>query len=631
MEDKVMTANLKALSARYPQLAEKVRTIEPAAYHLVPSADPLIPNLVYAIASEQPIMFYDPAGPLEQTHGFLTSVKLGKAQLVVLLGLGLGYQLLHLAKVLQAQTPLRKLIVVERDLACFRRALEVCDLRPFFTSPLVELIIGVPEEGLYLAVREAVKSDLIRMKALKFLPWPASLRVASTYYQRVRQAFADVATTWLASLGNDPFDSLVAYEHFLRNSQEVLGSPLLHEVKGLFPGRPAVVVSAGPSLSKNVHLLKLVESQAVILALDASWKVLEKQGIVPHFVVSVERTPGTFRFIEGLETSRKTVYAMISFIFPETLARYRGPRLFLHRAYSFYKLLGMEEDSLVMGNSTAHMAFQLAAAMGCNPIILIGQDLAFGDSGLTHATGCVHGQKQIFFHEEPSLEVPGNLVPTVRTSTTWYKFLKQYEEHIAEYPGRAINATEGGARIAGTEVMPFLEAIRQHCREEFAPREVILERLARSQGASQASFVEGLTRLETVLAQTLDCCRQGLSALEGPLTVALDLARQGTKRLPASLRSRITAALGTVSAMADLLVVEPGYTVKLSEYLLQPCGAPFVCEWQVVGERFRDEGWADAYRLKIAREFFATTGQLCRSLQQTLAGTKPHLGEPAAA
>lgn len=622
MDRITFTRNMESLQRRDGALAGAVMSQGPHAYYVIPSQDPQVPNLLWAPPGASPICFYDPRGPLQHAQGLLRALQLKRAHVLVCLGLGLGYQLLHLMGALGGNTTLRKILVVEKDLECLRRAMEVCDMRGALESPAVEFLVGLPQEELFMRLYQLMLPEMTHVKALKFVPWPAAVAVDTAYYHGVRRAVGEGATTWLSSLGNDPFDSLAAYEHFLSNAEEVLTGPLLGEVKGVFANRPAVVVAAGPSLAKNVNLLRLVEERAVILAVDASWKVLEAEGISPHFVTSVERTPGTHRFVEGLDRSHRTVYAMVSFIFPETLARYRGPRLFVNRTYNFFKILGLEEHCLVMGNSTAHMAFQLAAYMGCDPIILMGQDLAFDDRGNTHANGCVHGQNQVYFHEEETFEVPGNVQPTVRTSATWYRFLRQYEQHLAAYPGTCINATEGGARIQGARVMSFLEAIQGYCRDDFHPRDAIMARLAQSKGASKEQFHRGLGRIEEVTKSTLQCCRQGLLALEGPLQRLREAASQDARSISVGLLKEMHDAMGVVSGVLDQLMVDPGYTVQLSEYLLQPCGIPFLCEWQVAEERFENRAWGVAYRLKLVQEFLATTAQLCLSLLKVLSGRR---------
>ncbi len=606
--------NLEVLAARDPELAKAIAHLRPETYELVPSAKPGVPNLLHRRPGRPPLLHYDPNDPLTHSSSFLRGMEPERAHILVLLGVGLGYGLSQLSRVLDSPKSPRKLFVVEKDPECFRMALQVCDLNGVLASPSVELLVGVPQESLFIRLAQALWPEMLHAKALKFLPWPGALASDPDYYLGVRKAVSEAISTWMGSLGNDPFDTLVAYDHFLRNSLEVMAGPRLSRIKDLFPGRPAVVVASGPSLNKNVHLLKLVEDRAVILSVDASWRILKGLGIRPHMVTSVERTPGTHRFVEGLDKDAQCVYAMVSFIFPETLASYKGPRVFVNRAYNFFHLLGMGEDCLAMGNSTAHMAFKIAAYMGCDPIILIGQDLAFDSSGLTHAQGCVHGEKQTFFHDDKALEVPGNVEPTVKTCSTWFKFLKQYEQHLSEYQGTCINATEGGARICGTLVMSFSEAIELHCRDPFGPREVLLSRLREPLGNGPAQFAKGVSMIQELSRRTLGWCKEGLEALTVPLAQVEARAGTGQERIPPPLASSLRNAVDRVGQILDRLIWDPGPVRQLGEYLLQPCGIPFACEWQVVGERFRDEAWGMAYRLKLARDFFSTLGQLCLSL-----------------
>jgi len=626
MTENIFEKNVSVLAEVNPDLASEIRKVDPGNYPLVPSSNPLAPNLAFISPNNSPRLFYDPCGCLDQTEHFLSHMALGGARLLVYLGIGLGYHLIPLAESLGGRTPLQKALVVEKDLACFRRALEVTDLRELLRSPEVEFIVGVPEEELFIRIHKTLhEALLLNIKAMKFVPLPAAISLDQPYYQRVHKTLSDVATSWLTNRGADPFDTLAGYENFLKNAKEILKGPILSDVKGLFPNRPAIIVSSGPSLNKNVHLLKMITNRAVILCVDASWKILEKEGIAPHFVVSVERTPGTYRYVEGLAESKKTIYAMVSFIFPETLKGYQGPRLFVNRSQNFYKKLGMEEDCLQMGSSTAHMAFQIAVHMGCNPIILIGQDLAFGASGLTHAKGCVHGQKQIFFHEEETFEVPGNLSSRIKTSRTWLKFLRQFEQHIECYPGLCINATEGGSKIAGTEIMPFLSAIHEYCVDEFRPRDELFKRLENGGRVSEAGFVRGLRSIKTLVEEIMKDCQRGMDALIPPLREVEDLTKEGECTLPDYLIKKINVSLQVVSGMLDRLIVKPGRLGELTEYFFKPCGIPFACEWHALRGRFQNESWANAYRLKIARDFFGTIGQLCLSLKSMLEATRSYL------
>jgi hypothetical protein len=57
-------------------------------------------------------------------------------------------------------------------------------------------------------------------------------------------------------------------------------------------------------------------------------------------------------------------------------------------------------------------------------------------------------------------------VPKIKTTDVWYKFMKYYEKDIAGFNGEVINATEGGAKIYGTKIMTFKEAIERYISED---------------------------------------------------------------------------------------------------------------------------------------------------------------------
>jgi len=124
------------------------------------------------------------------------------------------------------------------------------------------------------------------------------------------------------------------------------------------------------------------------------------------------------------------------------------------------------------------MAFKVAEALGCDPIVLIGQDLAFSKDGQTHASGSIHGEKKVEEYQKEKLTVKGNYQTELTTTTTWYKFLKSYELDLANYKGTCINSTEGGAFIEGTIVMSFHYAINKFINKPYYPLDIIKNELS---------------------------------------------------------------------------------------------------------------------------------------------------------
>ena len=126
-------------------------------------------------------------------------------------------------------------------------------------------------------------------------------------------------------------------------------------------------------------------------------------------------------------------------------------------------------------SSAGNMAFKIAEYLGCNPIILIGQDLAISSAGKTNADNTPLGTEQTSYLREKRYKVKGNIEPEVETTASLKLFLDSYNVDVAGYGGKCINATEGGAYINGTTVMTFQEAIDKYIKEPFNPLEKIKE------------------------------------------------------------------------------------------------------------------------------------------------------------
>ena len=145
---------------------------------------------------------------------------------------------------------------------------------------------------------------------MKFLPWPASIRVSAGYYSGVVKALRQIADTYGSDRGNDPYDTLVGYEHFFANIGALTHHPGAGYVKDLFfKGRPAVVVATGPSLKKNVRLLKSIEDSAVIVSADASLGSCTSTTFSRTWSRPSRGRPASTPIIADCKTWTKTVFA----------------------------------------------------------------------------------------------------------------------------------------------------------------------------------------------------------------------------------------------------------------------------------------------------------------------------------
>lgn len=106
----------------------------------------------------------------------------------------------------------------------------------------------------------------------------------------------------------------------------------------------------------------------------------------------------------------------------------------------------------------------IAVYLGCNPIIFIGQDLAYTD-GKYHADSCNDTTESDTVDD--MIEVEGIDGNKVFTNSVWHTFLMWMEKFIIHNPNNIyIDATEGGAKIHGTKIMPLRQAITKYCIQD---------------------------------------------------------------------------------------------------------------------------------------------------------------------
>ncbi len=599
--------NMAALKQRNPDLASRVENASCERYHAIPSMREGIPNLRHT-ESLSTIVFYDNRNPLKDVETFLDALLTHPPRFVVQLGLGLGY----VAEALLQRSSVLKLIVVEKDLACLKTALKSRDLTDLIEDNRCVLIASCETQDLYVILNNAVRPHHAGQKELQFVPWPAAVRIAEDYYHQVVSTFRTIADTYGSDRGNDPYDTLVGYEQFFANIGDLMKHPGADYFRDFFKNRPAVVVATGPSLKKNIHLLKEIENSALIISADASLRILHQHNIFPHLVTTTERPPGFDVHYKGVEHLDKTVFAAASFLHPSTIKAYTGPILFFHRIYAFMIHLGFERDTIYMGISTAHMAYEVARHMGCNPIILIGQDLAYDDTGNTHAPGFILGERQSLFAEFDKINVPGNIQPVVQTCDGWFTGIKQYEKRIDGWDGRLINATEGGARIRGTEIATLREVIDEYCTAAFYPREALRDRMAQwINPRTPQELLKVVNHFIDVNDTMLEICRDMRSLLDACLREI-----ESQKELSSGLRNKMDQIVPNIGVALES-ITKTELMRYFDEYLFTDI-FPLLMEWQIIETRFKDPDWANAYRIKMAEDFFGGLGQLCISLKEVL-------------
>ncbi len=253
------------------------------------------------------------------------------------------------------------------------------------------------------------------------------------------------------------FESTICNLKYLSKSKNIVN------MKNMYSGRPAVIVSAGPSLSKNISQLKQFEDKAVIFTGGRTWRTLIEEGIKADFLSIVDAHELSYELVDEV-IKKEEITLVHSEILPnKVLELHKGNRVFYPYAPWINDMVDNPNFNFTY-SSVAHTCTKIAMYMGCNPIIFIGQDLAYTDDKV-HAKNAEFVQEKYKDKEdinkvadEFSLYVEDIYGNKVRTSMTLSLFREQFEEIIKENCQiKFINSTEGGANIKGTEIKKFMD------------------------------------------------------------------------------------------------------------------------------------------------------------------------------
>ncbi|EHD7757724.1 motility associated factor glycosyltransferase family protein [Campylobacter coli] len=259
------------------------------------------------------------------------------------------------------------------------------------------------------------------------------------------------------------FLPLLTHGQFLQNIPSMLESipfqRILSQRKNKFDN--AIVVSAGPSLAKQLPLLKACQDKAVIFCADGALSMLEKEGIVPDYVTNLDFTDLAMKFFQNKEN--KTSLNILSCATHPNVAHSLKAEncMIVLRNKALYQRFNLNDFGYIdTGTHVSHFSYTLALALGFKNIIMIGQDLAFDEEGNSHSKGFDFGEK--FSGEEniDKLKVPAyGGKGEVLTHITWndYRIKLEYLFACNDQKAKFYNATEGGARINFTEELSFKE------------------------------------------------------------------------------------------------------------------------------------------------------------------------------
>ncbi|EAJ7805270.1 motility associated factor glycosyltransferase family protein [Campylobacter jejuni] len=269
------------------------------------------------------------------------------------------------------------------------------------------------------------------------------------------------------------FLPLLTHGQFLQNIPSMLESipfqRILSERKNKFEN--AIVVSAGPSLAKQLPLLKACQDKAVIFCADGALSMLEKEGIIPDYVTNLDFTDLAMKFFQNKENLKQSIIALECATHPNVVRSLKAENcMIVLRNKALYQRFNLNDFGYIdTGTHVSHFSYTLALALGFKNIIMIGQDLAFDEKGNSHSKGFSYGEQFNGEKTVPTLKTQAYAGKgEVLTHIAWndYRIKLEYFFACNEQKAKFYNATEGGARINFTEELSFKECCEKLLTKE---------------------------------------------------------------------------------------------------------------------------------------------------------------------
>ncbi|EPR4193170.1 motility associated factor glycosyltransferase family protein [Campylobacter jejuni] len=469
-EENNFKKNLKALSGfEYNNLRKKLQNIkELRDFTFTQGKDNLDINIIKKRNLKK--MYQNPVKELEKDLEYFKDF----ARYPVLFFYGIGNGILY--KILLQNKNLKRMIIFEKELELIFLAFNFVN---FSKDLSLGRLIIVHQDDVTLPKIEKI----FRLVGDLFYR-SYNLHIANDFYEEYKEDILKLNKLNILTIknhnlmhGNDPKDAMQGIEQFVYNLPRLISHPSYKELlkKRKSAKETAIVVATGPSLTKQLPLLKKYGNKATIFCADSAYNILAREGIKPDYVCMLERdeiVAECFNNDFG-EFDKDIIFLVASLVHKKTidyLEKNKRNYMLILKGQPFARYLDLDDYGYInAGMSVSHMAYECAENLGHKNIILIGQDLAYSKDGQTHSQGFIHANLHNGDYERDldrfsTTAYGGN--GKVQSSEIWTLFRQIFENFIFYSESKTYNCTEGGARIESAIERPFKEVCKDLLENE---------------------------------------------------------------------------------------------------------------------------------------------------------------------
>ncbi len=476
--------NLKALEKHHPELVDIIESVSIDEDKLrILQSESGSPRIVCKTEDGEEVNIHSMEDPVECANNAIDLLgKIEKEGIVVLFGFGLGY---FAEEILERFEKGHILLVYDAKPEIFKLALRVKDFTEMLSSEKVKIVLGADADN--FSVIHSHHHLLVNGKFWVVEHKPSKKlnpQAYENFHKRLNEetSLSDIGVATNIRRGKEFMDAC------LLNLHSIIRKPGVEGLKDIFKGCTAIVVSAGPSLDKNIHLLKKVKGKAVIVATGGALPTLLSCDVIPDFIAEVDPVMENIEDkFEGIPELKNVPFICLAQYTPELVNIYPGP-LFINSVAGNVAFLWLrsfwEEKGYIecFGGSVAHLAYATAEYVGADVIAFVGQDLSYKNDRIHTAGYSDHMDRRLENAAEKKQENILNGIPLkdifgedVLSIPQFVTFKTSFESRIRESERVVINATEGGISIDGAANMPDLLFNADGVRGKSVEEPVIVE------------------------------------------------------------------------------------------------------------------------------------------------------------
>lgn len=421
---------------------------------------------------------HSPYNPVKQAKKEIDKINIDFYNLIGVAGIGCGY---FIREILNRFNKSSQIIIIENRLDIFKEVMKVQDMTDIFKIRNVQIFDGSnPKYNLQMKKwLRRIDYNALAAGNIDFFKTPVLKDKYSGEFKEYVNDFFEVLNYVVNSLGNDPGDTLIGIEHGFQNVRYLLNNSFDFRNLEYYNDKPAIIVATGPSLDKNIDILKKYQDNALVLSAGTSLHKLLNYGIKPDIFSVLERPEKVYDYTikdivnEG-EFPEDIVPILDGVVHPKIFNDVNDNIIPVFRdTVTTEKWFVENIEGLVgldTGLSVANLAFQIAHLLKCSPIILVGQDLAFSSDGRQHTKDTKYDELgEAEQKKENIIDVMGYNNERVKTTKLWKQFKNWFEYMIKKEDIYCIDATEGGAYIKGTEIKTLQETADQFLNDKVRP------------------------------------------------------------------------------------------------------------------------------------------------------------------